>query len=99
MVLSRGCLVIPFARSSWSRLFEEFNCRGCGAGEAFRSRPRGLFEKFVLPLLLLQTVRCDRCYHRSYILRTVPALERAPLTRKESQSESVAEPKTDNRVA
>lgn len=86
-------------KSSWSRFFEEFHCRGCGAHEAYRSRPRGFFEKHVLPLLLLQAVRCERCYHRSYIWYAVPALERVAPDRKQSQSEPAADSKTDGRVA
>ena len=66
----------PVASPSGSRFFEEFHCRGCGGQEAYRSRPRGFFEKYVLPLLLLQAVRCEHCYHRSYVLRTIPAIER-----------------------
>jgi DNA-directed RNA polymerase subunit RPC12/RpoP len=58
------------------RLFHEFRCPGCGPQVAFRSRPRGFFENHVLPFLLLQAVRCERCYHRRYVLRTVPVLER-----------------------
>ena len=58
-----------------SRWFQEFRCPGCGPQEAFRSRPRGFFENHVLPLLFLQVVRCERCYHRRYVLRTVPVLE------------------------
>ena len=58
------------------RLFHEFRCPGCGPQEAFRSRPRGFFENHVLPFLFLQAVRCERCYHRRYVLRTVPVLER-----------------------
>jgi hypothetical protein len=30
----------------------------------------------VLPFLFLQAVRCERCFHRRYVLRTVPVLER-----------------------
>jgi hypothetical protein len=77
--------VTPPIGPSWSRFFEEFHCRGCGGQEAYRSRARGFFERYVLPLLLLQAVRCERCYHRSYVLRTIPALERVQV-RKQSQS-------------
>src|SRR5713226_309017 len=56
IVLSRRYFVTSVASPSWSRFFEEFHCRGCGAPEAYRSRPRGFFEKHVLPLLLLQPV-------------------------------------------
>ncbi len=89
----------PVARPSWSRLFEEFYCRGCGFQEAYRSRPRGFFEKHVLPLLLLQTVRCERCYHRGYALRTVPVLERVQAERKQSESQRPDDSKSDSRVA
>jgi hypothetical protein len=87
------------ARSSWSRFFEEFYCRGCGFQEAVRSRPRGFFEKHVLPFLWLQVVRCDRCYHRSYVWCTIPVLERFPADRKQSQSERAGGSKSDDRVA
>ena len=74
--------------SSWSRFFEEFYCRGCGFQEAYRSRPRSYFEKHVLPFLLLQPVRCERCYHRTYTLSTIAVLDRVVSDRKESQSEA-----------
>ena len=69
----------PLAPPSWGRLFREFHCRECSGQQAYRSRPRGFFEKHVLPLLMLRPVRCEHCYHRGYVFRTVPALERAGL--------------------
>jgi hypothetical protein len=84
---------------SRSSFFEEFHCRGCGWKEAYRSRPRGFFERYVLPVLLLQPVRCERCYHRSYVLSTIPVLERIPAERKQSQSERAGDSKSDGRVA
>ncbi len=89
----------PPAEPSGSRFFEEFRCRGCGGKEAYRSRPRGFFEKYVLPLLLLQTVRCERCYHRSYVWSTIPVLERIPPDRKLSQSQTAGDSKSNGRVA
>jgi hypothetical protein len=83
---------------SWSRFFEEFRCRGCGIQQAYRSRPRGFFERRVLPLLFLQAVRCERCYHRAYALRTVPTLERIEPKPKTSQFES-RDAKSDRRIA
>ncbi len=85
-------------RPSWSRFFEEFHCRGCGLQQAFSSRPRGFFERRVLPLLLLQAVRCERCYHRAYALRTIPTLERIELGQKKSQAEP-GDSKSDRRIA
>jgi len=99
MVQSRRYFVTPPAQPSWSSFFEEFHCRGCGGTEAYRSRPRGFFERYVLPLLLLQVVRCKRCYHRSYVWSTIPAIERNPTDRKQSQSEAVSDSKSDGRVA
>jgi hypothetical protein len=91
--------VTPVASLSWSRFFEEFHCRECGGHEAYRSRPRGFFEKHVLPLLLLQAVRCERCCHRGYVLRTIPALERVQPQRKQSQNQPPSGSKSDSRVA
>jgi len=84
---------------SWSRFFEEFHCRGCGGEEAYRSRPRGLFERFLLPLLLLRAVRCERCYHRSYVLRTISVLERDQNQRKLPQSQTPDNSSSGSRVA
>jgi hypothetical protein len=89
--------VSPLSSSSWGRVFEEFNCRGCGFQDAYRSRPRGFFEKYVLPMMWLQTVRCERCFHRSYTLRGIMVLDR-PL-RKEPQSQTSEHSNRDNRVA
>ena len=89
----------PVASPSGSRFFEEFHCRGCGAHEAYRSRPRGFFEKHVLRFLLLQAVRCEHCSHRGYALSTIPALERVPPDRKQSTSEPAGDSKSDGRVA
>ncbi len=89
----------PLASPSWSRFFEEFHCRGCGGQEAYRSRPRGFFERYVLPFLLLQAVRCERCFHRSYVLSTIPALERMQPDRKQSRRQPPGDSKSDGRVA
>jgi len=91
--------VTALASSSWSRFFGEFHCRGCGAQEAYRSHPRGFFEKYVLPLLLLQAVRCERCSHRSYVWRMIPALDRVRLERKHSHGQPADGSKSDGRVA
>ena len=89
----------PLARPSWGRFFEAFRCRGCGSQEAYRSRPRGFFERHVLPFVLLQTVRCGRCDQRAYVLRTIPALERVQPERKQSQNQPPSGSKSDSRVA
>jgi hypothetical protein len=89
----------PDAEPSWLRFVDEFHCRECGGDEAYRSRPRGFWEKYGLPLLLLQPIRCERCYHRFYILRTIPVLERAQSSGKDSTSERPAKASSDGGVA
>lgn len=70
---------------SWSGS-EEFHCKSCGAHQAFRSRPRSFFERYLLPLLMLQTVRCERCFHRSYILRKIAVHDKPQSEHKPSRS-------------
>lgn len=84
-------------RPSFSLFSEEFHCSECGAEEAYQSRPRGFFERYVLPLLYLQPVRCDHCYLRSYVPRTVAARPRRPHKRPGSQDSRAT--KSDTRVA
>ncbi|HUK24713.1 MAG TPA: hypothetical protein VLV49_09045 [Terriglobales bacterium] len=48
-----------------------FRCLRCGSTEGYRSRPRNLFEKFCLPLVSMQTVRCGQCFRRTYRPRSV----------------------------
>jgi len=67
--------VPPLTRSSWSLSFEGFHCPNCGGREAFRSRPRGFFERYVLAVFM-QPVRCERCYRRSYAPCTIAVPER-----------------------
>ena len=45
-----------------------YHCRDCGSDVGFRSRRRSITERFVLPLLLLQPVRCGECFRRDYRL-------------------------------
>jgi hypothetical protein len=43
-----------------------FQCVDCGCVEGYRSRPRNLIEKYILPVLGLRPVRCADCFRRSY---------------------------------
>ena len=73
--------------------FREFHCPDCYGQNAYRSRYRSMVEKALLFLLMLKPVRCERCFHRSYTLRTVPVLPRVALTGKlgnQSSSDSSA---------
>jgi hypothetical protein len=45
------------------RLYE---CKDCGGFNGYRSRPKDLIERFLLPLLLLRPTRCGDCFKRSY---------------------------------
>ncbi len=89
----------PLSRPSWSLQFEEFHCRGCGAQEAYQSRARGFFERYVLPILFLQPVRCDHCYQRSYVPKTILVRERKVSDRKQPESEPANGSNHDSRIA
>jgi len=85
--------------SSWTNFLDEFHCRGCGGHEVYRSRPRNFFERYLLPALLLRAVRCERCYYRRYVFRTIPVLERVPIERKPPESQTVDKSPPDSRLA
>lgn len=88
-------LVRPF----WSPFSAEFRCRECGSTGAYRSRPRGFFEMYVLPIFFLQPVRCDRCYLRSYVPRSFAAQERPPRERMQPKSRPGAASNPTSRLA
>jgi hypothetical protein len=56
----------------------EFHCDDCGSETGFRSRRRSFFERYLLPIFLLQPVRCAECFRRDYRLLFVPVKERLP---------------------
>jgi hypothetical protein len=60
----------------WFERYLEFHCDDCGSETGFRSRRRTLFERYVLPAVLLQPVRCAECFRRDYRLIFVPVRER-----------------------
>jgi len=45
---------------------QPYRCHDCGSEVGFRSRRRNLAERFILPLFLLQPVRCGECFRRDY---------------------------------
>ena len=47
---------------------KSYRCSDCGSEVGFRSRRRTLTERFILPLFLLQPVRCGECFRRDYRL-------------------------------
>ena len=56
----------------------EFHCDDCGSDTGFRSRRRSFLERYLLPIFLLQPVRCAECFRRDYRLVFVPVKERLP---------------------
>jgi hypothetical protein len=54
----------------------EYRCDDCGSDTGFRSRPRTFSERYLLPIFLLQPVRCSVCFRRDYRLLFVPVKER-----------------------
>lgn len=89
----------PLTRPPWSAFLEEFYCRRCGGDEAFRSRRRGFFEKYLLPLVMMQPVRCERCDHRRYIWSTIRVLERVQPGPKPATGQSSESSEPGSRVA
>jgi hypothetical protein len=62
----------------WFQRYLEFRCDDCGGDIGFRSRRRTFSERYLLPLFLLQPVRCAECFRRDYRLLFVPVRERLP---------------------
>ena len=60
----------------WFQRYLEFRCDDCGNDTAFRSRRRTFAERYLLPVFLLQPVRCAECFRRDYRLIFMPVRER-----------------------
>jgi hypothetical protein len=54
--------------SSGSAFGQPYHCYDCGSDVGFRSRRRTFGERYLLPLFLLQPVRCGECFRRDYRL-------------------------------
>lgn len=68
----------------WFERYFEFHCDDCGSDTGFRSRRRTFSERYLLPIFLLQPVRCAECFRRDYRLIFMPVRERL--------SEAIAKP-------
>ncbi len=77
-----------------SRFGPPYRCRDCGSEVGFRSRRTHLTERFVLPLFLLQPVRCGECFRRDYRTVFTPVRERMVET---SRMLSMKQPAPSNR--
>ena len=80
----------------WFQRYFEYYCDDCGSGTGFRSRRRTFAERYLLPLLLLQPVRCADCFRRDYRLLFVPTKERVPEAVKKVATSA---PRPDRNVA
>lgn len=60
----------------WFQRYLEFHCDDCGSNTGFRSRRRTFFERCLLPIFLLQPVRCAECFRRDYRLIFMPVRKR-----------------------
>jgi len=60
----------------WFQKYFEFHCSDCGCETGFRSRRRTFSERYLLPIFLLQPVRCSECFRRDYRLIFMPVRER-----------------------
>jgi hypothetical protein len=63
-------------------LAQPYICRDCGSEVGFRSRRRSFTERVILPIFLLQPVRCGECFRRDYRLIFTIVGERPPDTPK-----------------
>jgi hypothetical protein len=63
-------------------LIPPYRCRDCGSEVGFRSRRRTFTERYLLPLLLLQPVRCGECFRRDYRSMFTPVRPRLSDTAK-----------------
>jgi len=62
----------------WFQKLLEFYCEDCGSDVGFRSRRRTFSERYLLPIFMLQPVRCGECFRRDYRLVFMPVRERLP---------------------
>ena len=71
---------------------QPYRCYDCGSEVGFRSRRRTLTERYILPLFLLQPVRCGECFRRDYRLIFTKVLERLSDTPRMMPGKTAAAP-------
>lgn len=69
-------MIKNFSDQLWFQRYLEFHCDDCGSDTGFRSRRRTFSERYLLPVFLLQPVRCAECFRRDYRLIFMPVRER-----------------------
>jgi len=71
-----------------------YYCHDCGSDVGFRSRRRNFAERYILPLFLLQPVRCGQCFRRDYRLIFTPVRDRMS---EATDTNAVRRPRTSER--
>jgi hypothetical protein len=59
----------------WFEPYFSFHCDDCGSDVGYRTRT--FSERYLLPLCLLQPVRCGECFRRDYRPIFMPLRERS----------------------
>jgi hypothetical protein len=80
----------------WFQRYLEFHCDDCGGDVGIRSRRRTFSERYLLPVFLLQPVRCSECFRRDYRFLFMPVKERLPAP---IQKVAAPVPRPDRNVA
>ena len=80
----------------WFQRYFEFHCDDCGSNAGFRSRRRTFSERYLLPIFLLQPVRCAECFRRDYRLIFMPVRERLSEAVRKQPVPEVSSPDTRN---
>lgn len=73
-----------------------YRCYDCGSEVGFRSRRRSFSERYILPIFLLQPVRCGECFRRDYRLIFTPVRPRLSDAERPMPPKSVAVPPKQN---
>ena len=85
--------------SSDSWFVQSYHCRDCASEVGFRSRRRTFTERYILPLLLMQPVRCGECFRRDYRFIFIPVRERTAEIARITPIKAAAVPASKQNVA
>src|ERR1700758_1194135 len=96
----RGANMQEFTkREHWRQYLRDFRCPDCGSTDGVRSRRRTFLERYLLPVLTLQPVRCGDCFRRFYLPLSVQVRDRSEPARKASEVQMRPTSQPGNRVA
>ena len=85
--------------SSDSWFAQPYHCRDCASEVGFRSRRRTFTERYILPLFLMQPVRCGECFRRDYRFIFIPVRERSTELARITPIKAAAVPTSKQNVA